>query len=169
MGDIPYTKAGSLESTSTIANATFDAQAELYIRSWRALKRRLPIFSTATANPTFSKADILLSGSVDKWQRYANSVRLRLLMRISNVNESTAQSEVLDMLNNKAPLVDGGNAPITPWFFGCLLQRLTTHVNSLKDGFDGLPPSTSGALLFSMSNTSDWAVDSLRWRYASTT
>lgn len=43
-----------------------------------------------------------MGGDPGWWQRYVNSLRLRLLMRISYYDESTAQSEVTTMLNDPA-------------------------------------------------------------------
>ncbi len=141
-GDIPFSEAGSLQTTSTIKQAKFDEQTALYNTILDGLKASANYFSTATTNAEFSRADILNSGSVDKWRRYANSIRLRLLMRISNVNESTARTAVLDMLNNSTtyPLVDGGNsANYNPATSDILLQPLTNFVNSLNDGLTELP------------------------------
>ena len=73
------------------------------------------------------------SGSLLKWQEYANSARLRLLMRISNYDETTAKTAVTTMLSNPAayPLVDGGNAgSYSPASSDILLQALTTTTSS---------------------------------------
>lgn len=137
-GDIPYSEAGSLEATSTIKNPKFDEQAALYNTLISNLDASNTYFSTASANPAFSKADILLSGNIDKWRRYANSIRLRLLMRISKVSESTAQTAVMAMLNNPSqyPLVDGGNnANYTPSTSDILLQQLTNNTSNLNSAF----------------------------------
>lgn len=140
-GDIPFSEAGSLETQSKIVNAKFDDQAELYNLFIDGLKTSAEFFSTATTNSSFSRYDIMSSGSIAKWQRYANSVRLRLLMRISNVNESKARTEVMEMLNNpgKYPLVDGDNiGNYIPSASDILLQPLTTYTNNLNDGLTEL-------------------------------
>ncbi len=140
-GDIPYSQAGSLQTNSTIGNPRFDAQAELYNTFLAGLETAATYFGTAAANPAFSKADILLNGSIDKWRRYANSVRLRLLMRISNVNEGTARTEVLEMLGNAGsyPLMDGGNAAnYSPAASDALLRPLTTNTDNLRSALTEL-------------------------------
>ncbi len=138
-GDIPFSEAGSLETSSSIKDPKFDDAKALYTTLIKGLDDAATYFGSAklsaTVAPAFNKSDILLSGNLDKWRRYANSIRLRLLMRTSFVDEATARTTVLNMLNNSAnyPLVDGNNvgnyAPATT---DILLQPLTTNTNSLR-------------------------------------
>ncbi|MDJ1506028.1 SusD/RagB family nutrient-binding outer membrane lipoprotein [Xanthocytophaga agilis] len=141
-GDIPFSEAGSLESSSVIANPKFDDQVELYNIILAGLKESAAFFGDASSNASFTKADILLSGSLTKWQRYANSIRLRLLMRISKKDEATARTAVLEMLNNgdTYPLVDGGNAAnYAPGTTDILLKPLTTYTANLNSALTELP------------------------------
>jgi hypothetical protein len=141
-GDIPFSEAGSLPTTNTIKLAKFDDQVELYNTFIAGLKDASTFFATASTAPDFGKSDILNSGDTDKWRRYANSVRLRLLMRISNVNESTARTAVMEMLNDPGtyPLVDGNNAvDYSPLASDILLRPLTTNTNTLVDAVRELP------------------------------
>lgn len=141
-GDIPFSEAGSLPSTSTIVLPKFDDQIELYNTFIAGLEESAAFFVSASENASFSKADILNSGSIGKWQRYANSLKLRLLMRISNYDESTASSKIMEMLNSPAtyPLVDGNDvANYSPLATDILLRPLTTYANSLIDALRELP------------------------------
>ncbi|RNL51108.1 SusD/RagB family nutrient-binding outer membrane lipoprotein [Pedobacter jejuensis] len=137
-GDIPYSAAGSLPTSSTITNPKYDEQKALYTTFISDLAAAATYFKTATTTSAFSKADILLKGDVSKWTRYANSLRLRLLMRISKTDEATARTAVLDMLNNQAnfPLVDGGNIALySPASSDVLLAPLTNSTSDLHDAF----------------------------------
>jgi hypothetical protein len=137
-GDIPYSEAGSLPTNSTITLPKFDGQKELYTSFIADLKDAAAYFKTAQSTAEFAKYDILLSGNANKWERYANSLRLRLLMRISNVEESTARTEVLAMLNDPAnfPLVDGANiAAYNPKNSDILLSPLTNSTSTLINAF----------------------------------
>lgn len=141
-GDIPYSEAGSLITESVIKNAAFDDQTALYTQFIADLKDVNTFFSTATTDPTFKKYDIMLSGDVDKWRRYANSLRLRLLMRISYVDEGTAKTAVTEMLNAPTtyPLVDGSmNGNYSPASSDILLQPLTTETGNLNSAFNEGP------------------------------
>ncbi|SFE14136.1 Susd and RagB outer membrane lipoprotein [Chitinophaga sp. CF118] len=112
-GDIPFTKASSLNTADrTVKPAPFDDAAALYDTLITGLKELNTYFDTATLAPTtasgLAKADLMYFGDLSKWQRYANSLRLRLLMRISNVSESKAQTEITAMLADAAtyPLIE---------------------------------------------------------------
>ncbi|VTR31564.1 SusD/RagB family nutrient-binding outer membrane lipoprotein [Sphingobacterium thalpophilum] len=134
-GDIPFSEAGSLPLTSIAKKAKFDDQKELYYSFIDDLKALNTYFTSAKTTGDFSKFDILNSGNIDKWRRYTNSLRLRLLMRISNVDEGKARTEVLEMLNNPStyPLVDGdANANYSPESTDILLQPLRTYAESLR-------------------------------------
>ncbi|WP_069658305.1 SusD/RagB family nutrient-binding outer membrane lipoprotein [Arcticibacter eurypsychrophilus] len=141
-GDIPFSETGSLETSSTIINARFDDQVEVYNTLLSGLDEAATYFATATSTATFAKYDILSKGNVSKWQRYANSIRLRLLMRISNVNETTARTEVLKMLSNASqyPLIDGDNTgDYNPVNSDVLLMPLTNNTASLNSALTELP------------------------------
>lgn len=140
-GDIPYMEAGSLETNSLIANPKFDSQTELYNTFLAGLKTAATYFSTATADPTFSKADILLNGNAKRWQSYANSIRLRLLMRVSNVNEAASKPEVLTMLGDKNayPLIGQDAAgDYNPGSVDVLLKPLTNYSDNLRSALTEL-------------------------------
>lgn len=137
-GDIPYTEAGSLETSGTIKAPKFDEQKALYTSFISDLTAAATYFKANPTNKDFSKADILLKGNVDLWARYVNSLKLRLLMRISRVDENTARTAVLEMLNNPAayPLADGNNNPLySPGSSDILLQPLITSTSDLHDAF----------------------------------
>lgn len=141
-GDIPYSEAGSLQTSSTIENASFDDQQELYHTFISDLQTAADYFESAGASSSFAKYDILLGGSPVKWQEFANSLRLRYLMRISNVDESMAQTEVTAMLENSGeyPLIDGNNnGSYSPSNEDVLLEPLTTYNDNLTAALTELP------------------------------
>ncbi|MFD1768589.1 SusD/RagB family nutrient-binding outer membrane lipoprotein [Sphingobacterium suaedae] len=141
-GDIPFSEAGSLPTNGTIVKPKFDDQKELYYSFVDSLKSLNTYFSKAATTTYFSKYDILNKGVAEKWRRYTNSLRLRLLMRISNVDENKAKTEVMEMLNNPTeyPLVDG-NAAInySPVNSDILLQPLTTNTTTLRQALQEGP------------------------------
>lgn len=138
-GDIPFSEAGSLHLTSVSTPAKFDDQQELYMSFIEDLDKVATYFSTATTISSFQRQDILLGGDMKKWQKYANSIRLRLLIHISNVNETFAKQEIMKMLNDpdKYPLVDGGNtANYNPATVDVLVTPLTSYTSSLVDALN---------------------------------
>ncbi len=140
-GDIPFSQAGMLNLKGEITAPKFDSSEEIYATLLDGLKASAAYFASASLDPlvasAFSKQDILLKGSMDKWRRYANSLRLRLLMRISFQNETKARTEVLEMLNapSEYPLVDESThnvllAPVLTYtdFMRNAVTELTTHI-----------------------------------------
>jgi hypothetical protein len=134
-GDIPFTTANSLNSDRTVMPAAFDDAAGLYDKMIADLKDLNTYFDTVTVASTtateFAKADLAYAGNVENWQRFTNSLRLRLLMRISNVSESKAQPEITAMLGNAGtyPLIDDNSQ-------NALFKQSPTAVRSdLRDVF----------------------------------
>jgi hypothetical protein len=131
-GDIPFSQAGMLNLSGETTAPKFDSGDEIYATILDGLEESAAYFASASLDPlvasAFSKQDILLKGDVGKWQRYANSLRLRLLMRISFQNENKAKTEVLEMLNTPAsyPLVDESSHNI-------LLSPLLTYTDFMRN------------------------------------
>lgn len=135
-GDIPFSEAGSLPQSDEQKLPKFDDQKELYMTFLEGLKESAAFFATASTDAEFTRADILNNGNIDKWRRYANSLRLRLLMRISNVETSFAQAEIMEILNNPSeyPLIDGGNVGnYEVADVDVLNTKLNTYTSSLLD------------------------------------
>ncbi|KGE15308.1 SusD/RagB family nutrient-binding outer membrane lipoprotein [Sphingobacterium deserti] len=111
-GDIPFSEAGHiLTSSGLIQNAKYDDQKELYYKFIDDLKVVADYLNAYQTNsfykPMFDKADIINQGSLEKWKIYANSLRLRLAMRISYADEAKARTVVTEILGNPTlyPLV----------------------------------------------------------------
>ncbi|MGN0004008.1 MAG: SusD/RagB family nutrient-binding outer membrane lipoprotein [Sphingobacterium composti] len=111
-GDIPFSEAGSAIATGgSINNAKYDDQQALYLQFIDDLKAIADYLNSYQTNAfykqMFDKADILNQGNLEKWKIYANSLRLRLAMRISFSNESKAREVVTEIVNNptKYPVV----------------------------------------------------------------
>ncbi len=142
-GDLPFSDAGSLTANGEIVMAKFDDASAIYENILDGLKLAAYYFShpshSSTTQLVFDRQDILLSGSLDKWQRYANSLRLRLLMRISFADEAFAQTEVMTILNNPSlyPLIDGETI-YSPAETDVLLQPLTNYTDDLHNALTEL-------------------------------
>lgn len=97
-GNVPYEEAGKGLSEGNF-NPAYQEQSEIYpamISDLQEARGQLDP-SVSTMPP---ERDLLFGGDIAKWQRFANSLILRLGMRMSEVNASAAQSAVEDALNN---------------------------------------------------------------------
>ncbi|MDX2048746.1 MAG: SusD/RagB family nutrient-binding outer membrane lipoprotein [Chitinophagaceae bacterium] len=142
-GDIPFTEAGSISSKGEIVMAKFDGAREVYNYILDGLKTASDYFAFAqlstVTQASFSRQDILLAGNTEQWRRYANSLRLRLLMRISFYDEARAKNEVMNILNNPTvhPLTDGSTGYL-PQTTDILLQPLANYTDDLRNALTEL-------------------------------
>lgn len=142
-GDLPFREAGSINTSGEIKMAKFDNAIAIYSDILEGLNAATYYFAhpghSTTTQLVFSKQDILLNGVLEKWQRYANSVKLRLLMRISFSDQEFAKAEVIKILNNPSlyPLIDGTSGYI-PNETDVLLQPLTNYTDDLHNAFTEL-------------------------------
>ncbi len=112
-GDVPFTEA-TQGSTNENLTPAFTPQSEIYNQLLIDLK---------TANEVLIgenniNGDIIFSGDINKWRKFSNSLRMRLLMRISDVDRSRATSEMNEIANNPAqfPLFEGNaDAAVLQW------------------------------------------------------
>ena len=93
-GDIPYTEANK-GIEGPIAPA-YDPQEEIYDSLFAALDAATAMMEPGEGG--YGSADPIYAGDLVKWQKFSNSLRLRFAMRISNVDESTAQAQFADAL-----------------------------------------------------------------------
>ena len=77
-GDVPYTEA--TKGKSGIYLPTYEAQDKIYTGILNDLKRANEILGSSAEAVT---GDLIFNGSIEKWRKFANSLRVRYLMRIS--------------------------------------------------------------------------------------
>ena len=90
-GDVPYSEAGKgfLEG---ITQPKYDAQSTIY----PDMLAKLEAAATGLngSNRSFGSGDLIYQGDVDQWRKLANSLMLRLGMRLVKVDPGAAQSWV---------------------------------------------------------------------------
>ncbi|GAB4426203.1 MAG: SusD/RagB family nutrient-binding outer membrane lipoprotein [Bacteroidia bacterium] len=90
-GDVPYSQANQAEA-GIIAPA-YDTQEAVYDGILAALERA----NTLIDSETYVDGDILYGGDMMAWKKWANSLRVRLLMRVSRVRDvSAALQQIVD-------------------------------------------------------------------------
>jgi hypothetical protein len=139
-GDIPFTEAGMLNKTGKVIYPVFDDAAKVYSDMLEDLENVSQYFATANLSISsateFKKQDILLAGDIQRWRCYANALRLRLLIRISFVNEELASQQVLKMLTNPVEYpLPGDDNLYDPVKDDILLQPLTDNRDDLHNAF----------------------------------
>ncbi len=112
-GPLPYTEVGT--GKNTIAYESVEAVYDHIFQDLAAAVAFLtPEVQANPAMNVFGDGDIVYGGNVAKWVKFANTMRLRLAMRISNVDparakqeaESAAQGTTMDSNDDNAWIVD---------------------------------------------------------------
>ncbi|HEY6207569.1 MAG TPA: SusD/RagB family nutrient-binding outer membrane lipoprotein, partial [Gemmatimonadales bacterium] len=88
MGDIPYSEALRADS---LLQPKYDTQRDIYTALFADLAKASQEIDPAGFG--FPTGDIMYRGAMTKWRKFANSLRLRLAMHLSNADPVTAQSE----------------------------------------------------------------------------
>ncbi|WP_116108465.1 SusD/RagB family nutrient-binding outer membrane lipoprotein [Lewinella sp. IMCC34191] len=106
-GDVPYTEAGRAESDGIFAPA-YDRQEDIYAGLLEDLDRANSLFTGATI-----AGDNLYGGDTGKWRRFANSLRVRLLLRASEAMDVSATLQaIVDAPDNYPLFADNGDNAI---------------------------------------------------------
>ncbi|TFV94143.1 SusD/RagB family nutrient-binding outer membrane lipoprotein [Algoriphagus kandeliae] len=99
-GDIPYTQAGyGLESEENWF-PTYEPQKDVYYKMIDDLRAARDKFSASARG--LGAQDFIYFGDIAKWRKFANSLLMRMAMRISNVDPSKAQEVFTEAFNDGA-------------------------------------------------------------------
>ncbi|MDF9797037.1 hypothetical protein OKW21_002300 [Catalinimonas alkaloidigena] len=93
-GDIPYFEAGRGFYDNTFS-PQYDPQSEIYADMLMQLEEAPSTFNASLTDlGNNSVQDIIYQGDLDKWEKFANSLMLRLAMRLTKVDPAMAQEYV---------------------------------------------------------------------------
>lgn len=112
-GDIPYSEALRGQDEEGITTPVYDSQEAIYDGMLADLATANGMIDAGT-NP-WGSADLIYGGDMAKWKLFANSLRLRMAMRMSEADPTEAQAEFA------AALADGvfeSNADIAQLVYG---------------------------------------------------
>lgn len=87
-GPIIYSQFGNGQTV-----VTYDAQKDIYHNFFQALDSAVAVLKEHAGENAFGSNDLVFGGDANKWLVFANSLRLRLAMRISYVEPGLAKQE----------------------------------------------------------------------------
>ncbi len=91
-GPVPYSDAGNAK-----AIVAYESQKDVYYKMLADLTSAVDILNAALQKTPglniFGVGDMIYNGDVSKWIKFGNTMRLRLAMRLSNVDPDKAQAE----------------------------------------------------------------------------
>lgn len=104
-GDMPFTEYVQAKVPET-NNVAYNTQEEVYDAMFLMLEQAVDSIKPDDASQyKIDKDDICYFGDANKWLRFANTLRLRMALRISNVAPERAKKEAEAALNNKYGLM----------------------------------------------------------------
>ena len=105
-GDIPYSEGGAGYSDQ-IFLPKYDAQSTIYPK---IIQELTDAAAALNASGTIETADILYSGNITKWKKFAYSLLLRAGMRLSKADAAKAQATALAAFNGGVITDNADNA-----------------------------------------------------------
>ncbi len=94
-GPIPFSKIG----TDGSLVAPYDSQEEIYSAGFEKLTAAINTLSERSTEKLNSNADIVFHGDIQKWIKYANTLKLRMAMRIVYADPAKAQQMAEEAAN----------------------------------------------------------------------
>ncbi len=87
-GPIPYFQAGTVETS-----VPYDPQDKIYADFFSRLDQAIDVLTPLAGTNAYGSYDLIYQGDVSHWIKFANSLRLRLALRVSKVEPSVGQAE----------------------------------------------------------------------------
>lgn len=103
-GDAPYSEALMAESGNVYYTPVFDPQRDIYLGVLDNLEKANTLLSKAPSEyiNIDNNQDVLYSGDVTKWRKFANSLALRYYMRLSVKEPTIAEDGITRIASNPA-------------------------------------------------------------------
>lgn len=108
-GDIPYFEAGLAPKDTDKIFPPYDSQQEIYSNFFKLLDEAIAGLSSSS-NFSLQNIDRMYNGNVSKWLKFANSLRLRLAMRVRFVDSGLATQEIQKALGTDLMENNGDSA-----------------------------------------------------------
>jgi hypothetical protein len=164
-GDIPYSEANKAYD-ERIFYPVYDTQRSIYLDMLNELSEAAAGFNEDYKSKIFEDQDIIYEGEVQKWRKFAYSMMLRLAMRISNVDESTAIAYIEEAIRGGVFTSNDDNAWVRmamgPDFINqnkisfLFIQHYTTHVKLSETFVDFLRDNNDPRMMVISSGIGVW-------------
>lgn len=93
-GDVPYFDSG-LPVDQAKTTPEYTPQRDIYVDFFKELKEA--VAEMDDSKPSFGNADLVYGGNIGKWKKFANSLRLRLALRVRYADAALAQEQMSDL------------------------------------------------------------------------
>lgn len=144
-GPIPYSQVG-LDGKLV---APFDTEKEVYYKMFDELTDAINTLTINRTQNLTANADKVYSGNVEKWIKFANSLKLRMAMRICYVDKGKSEimvKEAIDTSNGKLGVMTENSdnafmpATINPFYMVCYSYnggetKISADLSSYMNGY----------------------------------
>lgn len=151
-GNIPYTEAFKVaEHTHPAYDKAQDIYADLQVK----LDSAILLLSQTPVSSKFSPADIVNHGDTDKWIKFANTLKLRLLIRQSEVSGFDPSAEISKIFGSSSLgiLEAGESVSVNPGYLNDLDKQNPFFANY---GY-----TSTGVIATSSTNANEYILDKL--------
>lgn len=101
-GDIPYSEALTGDKEGGTTTPVYDAQEDIYAGLLDDLTTAAGLFDADGLDlEALASADVLYDGDITLWEKFANSLKLRIYMRMSGKDEATAKAGIQGLASGK--------------------------------------------------------------------
>lgn len=111
--DVPYSEAlQGAEEEGSILKAKYDKQEDIYPAVMASLKAIADEMAAGFGTDEVGEGDFIYQGDMEKWQRFCNSLRLRMAIHISGVAPDLAKSTIEEICTQpeKYPVINSNAA-----------------------------------------------------------
>lgn len=129
-GPIPYSQIGQ----NGEINVPYDSQEDVYKQMFEELDAAIAALTPNRTNFFSSSADVIYGGSVEKWIKLANSLKLRLAMRIVYADQDLAREMAESAVKHEVGVMTSNddNAMFSAWGTNGNTLRVSVRYNMLE-------------------------------------
>ncbi len=150
-GDIPYSQSFQVNVTTT---PVYDKSQDIY----NSLQKRLDtaiIYLTPPGRKEFGTVDIINHGDQNMWILFANTLKLRLLIRQSEISGFDPSAEITKILGNGGVLQAGQSTSVNPGYVNDVNKQNPFYANNGWDptGVIANPSNNANAYIVNLLST----------------
>ena len=133
-GPIPYTKIGQ-DGSLTVP---YDSQEDVYKAMFNELDNAVEVLMPNRTNNFAADADAIYGGNVEKWIKLANSLKLRLAMRVSYAAPELSREMAESAVKNEVGVITSNdeNAKFSTWGTDGNPIKVAVQYNMVKEHED---------------------------------
>ena len=120
-GPIPYSQI--IEDKTEQLTVPYDSQQEVYTKMFEELDAAIAVLqaNASLSTEAFGDYDQVYGGNMAKWVLFANSLKLRMAMRLVYVDEATAKAKALEAIGGGVIETNADNAKFQPTVNRCAM------------------------------------------------